>query len=145
MDALTIISLVAGIVSIVLAVVAMVTASMSEKRSQASFEKTQEMARKHYDDTQKMMQEIYDKTKDALAEIDKKSTVIESVVQRNQEQLLGTMTNLLNETIIPKKADMGEQLGMQFMQSLMQNPTNATESMKMLMELSDKFGKDKKE
>ena len=91
---MAIMSFIVGIVSIVLAIVAMTTAKSAEKNSQENFEKTQ-----------RMMHEIYDKTKDALAQIDKKSEVIEHVVQRNEEQLLNTMTNLINEVVIPKRPD----------------------------------------
>jgi Fe2+ transport system protein B len=94
MDLMTTLSLVVGIVSIVLAIVAMITAKSSEKNSQDNFEKTQ-----------KMMHEIYDKTKDALAQIDKKSEIIEHVVQRNEEQLLNTMTNLISEVLIHKRPE----------------------------------------
>jgi len=144
MDALTIISLVTGIASIVLAIVAMVSAKVSEKTSQANFEKTQEMLRKNYDETQKMMLDVYDKTKNALSQIDKKAEIIENVVQRNQEQLITTMTNLLNETIIPKKPDLSEQLGAQFLQGLMQNPTQMGNSMNELLKLSEAIEKQKK-
>ena len=147
MDILTTVFLVTGVASIVLAVVAMVTASTSEKRSQANFEKTQEMMRKHYDDTQKMMHEIYDKTKDALAQIDKKAEVIENVVRRNQEHLMDTMTNLLNETVIPKKPDKGEEIGLQFLTALVQNPSGAKDQMEALKnfaEIAKSFQTDKK-
>ena len=103
--------MVTGLASIVLAVVAMALARASEKMSQANFEKTQELLQKNYNETQKMMFDIYDKTKDALAHIDKKAEVIENVVQRSQEQLMNTVTNLINETMIPKKQDIGEQFG----------------------------------
>jgi predicted PurR-regulated permease PerM len=125
MDFLTTVSLITGIVSIVLAIIAMITAKIFEKGSQENFEKTQ-----------RIMQDIYDKTKDALAQIDKKAAVIENVVQRNQEQLMNTMTNLLNETIIPKKPDIGEQLGVQFLQTLMQNPDGMADNINKLMKLS---------
>jgi len=137
MDIVTIIFLITGIASIVLAIVAMVTASASEKRGQANFERTQEMMHKHYEDTQRMMQEIYDKTKNALSQIDKKAEIIENVVQRNQEHLMTTMTNLLNETVIPKKPNLGEELGMQFISSILQNPSDAKERTDMLKDLAD--------
>jgi len=129
MDIFTTISLVTGVASIVLAIVAMVTASASEKRSQANFEKTQAM-----------MQDIYDKTKDALAQVDKKAEVIESVVQRNQEQLMNTVTNLLNETVIPKKPDMNEQIGMQLMTGLLQDPSKMAENLQSLEDLTKVLG-----
>ena len=124
MDVITIISFTVSIVSIVLAVVAMVSAKATEKRSQENFEKTQ-----------KIMHEIYDKTKDALAQIDKKAEIIENVTQRNQEQLINTITNILNETVIPKKPDMGEEIGMKLAMSLLQDPSGTGEGMKNLTNL----------
>jgi len=133
MEFITVISFAVGIISIVLAIVAMLSAKASEKASQDNFEKTQ-----------KMMHDIYDKTKDALAQIDKKSEVIENVVQRNQDQLMSTVTNLLNEVVIPKTPDNNSEMGLAFMQSLMasmvQNPDGAkgqVELIKTLMEVAN--------
>jgi len=133
MEMITIISFAVGIASIVLAIVAMISAKTSEKASQENFEKTQ-----------KMMNEIYDKTKDALAQIDKKSEVIENVVQRNQEQLMNTVTNLLNEVVIPKTPDNNSEMGLALLQSVMssiqQNPDGAKgqmEFLKNMMEISN--------
>ena len=130
MDMITIISFAVGIVSIVLAVVAMVSAKATEKRSQENFEKTQ-----------KIMHDVYDKIKDSLAQIDKKSEIIENVTQRNQEQLISTMTNLLNETIIPKKPNVSEEMGAQFLASLLQNPSGAIENIKAIGEVAAEMEK----
>jgi hypothetical protein len=69
--------------------------------------------------------------------------VIENVVQRNQEQLMTTMTNLINETIIPKKPDLSEQLGMQLLQGLLQDPTKIGNSMSELIKISEIIDKQK--
>ena len=139
-----IVSLVVGVVSIVLAVVAMDASKKSEMQSQHNFEKTQELLKQNYEITQKALQENYDKTKELLAEIDKKAAVIDSVVQRNQEQMMTTLTNIVNETVIPKKPDIGEQLGMEFLKGMMANPTSMSssiEGLSALMEMADKMPK----
>jgi len=133
MDLITILSFAVSIVSIVLAIVAMFSAKATERGSQENFEKTQ-----------KTMHDIYDKTKDALAQIDKKAEIIDNVVQRSQEQLINTVTNILNETIIPKKPDAGEEFGVRFLNSLFENPSTANENMKMLMSLANEVEKSKK-
>lgn len=129
-DVLTGVSLVASIVSLVLAIVAINFSKTAEKDSRGNFERTQ-----------KMMLEFYDKTKDVLAEIDKRATVTEKTVTDSQQQLLNTMTSLINETVIPKKQDIGEQLGIKFIEKLMKDPNNAGKMMETLvplMELSQK-------
>ena len=130
MDMITTVSFAVGIVSIVLAIIAMFSSKATEKRSQENFEKTQSM-----------MHDIYDKIKDALAQIDKKAEIIDTVVQRNQEQLINTMTNILNETVIPKKPDIGEEIGAQFLANILQNPSDAPESIKNLMVLAGEIEK----
>ncbi len=69
-----------------------------------------------------MMADHYDKTKDVLSEVDKRAAVIEKTVAESQQQLLSTLTNLLNQTAIPTKPDIGEQLGAEFFQSMMKTP-----------------------
>ena len=139
-----IVSLIVGVVSIVLAVVAMDSSKKSEVQSQHNFERTQELLKQNYEITQKALQENYDKTKELLAEIDKKAAVIDSVVQRNQEQMMTTLTNIVNETVIPKKPDFGEQLGMEFLKGMMANPASMSSSIEglgALMEMADKMPK----
>lgn len=48
---------------------------------------------------------------------------------------MSTMTNIINETVIPKKKDMGEELGMQLMTQLMTNPHQANDMMNVLVPL----------
>lgn len=112
------ISFLASVSSLILAIVAIYAAKSSEKEVRENFEKTQ-----------KVMSEYQERTKEVLAEIDKKSAVIEKTVSESQRQLMDTMTNIINETVIPKKADMGEELGMQFMQQMMSNPAQAGDIM----------------
>ena len=38
---------------------------------------------------------------------------------------MNTMTNIINETVIPKEKDMGEEFGMQFLQQMMANPKSS--------------------
>jgi len=127
-----VIAFLASISSLILAVVAISTAKNSEKEVRDNFEKTQ-----------KVMSEYQERTKEVLAEIDKKSAIIERTVSESQKQLMDTMTNIINETIIPKKKDMGEEIGMQFMQQLMANPSQSGDMMAMLEPLM-KMAKDKK-
>lgn len=113
------ISLITGISSIVLAVVAIWTSKSAERESR----------------------ENYQKTKDLLAEIDKKSAVIEKVVTDNQQQLLDTVTNLLKETATPVKTDVGEQFSMALMQTLFAEPEKGNQimqSLQPLIELSER-------
>lgn len=139
-----VVSLVVGIVSIVLAIVAMDSSKKAEAQSQHNFERTQELLKQNYEITQKALQENYDKTKELLAEIDKKAAVIDSVVQRNQEQMMATLTNIVNETVIPKKPNYGEQLGVEFLKGVIANPASistSTEGLSALMEMAEKMPK----
>ena len=113
-----VISFLSSIASLILAIVAILAAKNSEREVRDNFEKTQ-----------RVMIEYHERTKEVLAEIDKKSEVIERTVSESQRQLMTTMTNIINETVIPKKIDMGEQLGMQFMQQMFSNPEKANEMM----------------
>lgn len=136
------ISLIVGIISIVLAVVAMVSSKRAEQESLRNFEKTQELLQKSYESTQRILQENYEKTKELLAEIDKKAAVIDSVVQRNQEQMMSTITNIVNETVIPKKPNLGEEIGAQFIMGILSNPEQAQvslDSLRALATLVDNF------
>lgn len=130
------ISLIVGIISIVLAIVAMVSSKRAEQESLRNFEKTQELLQKSYESTQRILQENYEKTKELLAEIDKKAAVIDSVVQRNQEQMMSTITNIVNETVIPKKRDLGEEIGAQFIMGLLSHPEQAQASLDGLSALA---------
>jgi len=121
MSIVEVISFVSSITSLILAIVAINAAKNSEREVRENFEKTQ-----------KVMSEYQERTKEVLAEIDKKSAVIERTVSESQRQLMDTMTNIINETIIPKKKDMGEEFGMQFMQQLMANPNEAGNMMNAL-------------
>lgn len=116
-----ILSLVVGIVSIVLAIISMVASKKAEEQSFHNYEKTQAL----------------------LAEIDKKAAVIDSVVQRNQEQMMNTLTNIVNEAVIPKKRNYGEEIGAQFILGLLSgNPESAQNSISTLgalAELMEKF------
>ena len=130
-----VLSLVVGVVSIVLAIVSMISSKNAEKQSLHNFEKTQELLQKSYNDT-----------KDLLAEIDKKAAVIDSVVHKEQEQLMTTLTNIVNETAIPKKKDLGEEIGMQIITDMIKNPDQAQGTIKgleTLAELLEKFPQDK--
>lgn len=123
------VSLISGIVSVVLAIVAIQAAKVSEKEVRDNFEKTQ-----------KMLIEYESRMKATLAEIDKKSAIIEKTVSESQKDLMNTMTNIINETVIPKKQDMGEQFAAMFMSQLLSNPHEANsivDAMKPIIELAN--------
>lgn len=133
MNAMDMFSLVSNIVSLVLAIVAIQAAKSSEKE-----------VRDNFDKTQKMMIEYETRMKDVLAEIDKKSAIIEKTVSESQRELLNMMTNIINETVIPKKTDMGEQFATKFMEQLFLNPEQASGMMGILqpfIEMSQNEGK----
>lgn len=133
LDLLAVLSLVASGASLVLAVVTIFYARASQKDARASFA-----------ETQKLMAEQYERTKGVLTEIDKRSAVTDRTVRDTQEKMLSTITTIINETVIPKKADMGEQFGLAFIQMMMQDPAKAgqvLEKMKPLVEMGRK-GKD---
>lgn len=122
-----IITVVTGVVSVVLAVFAIWLAKSSERESQANFERTQNT-----------MRDYYEKTKDVLAEIDKRATVTEKTVTDSQQQLLDTVTNILKEMAVPTKPDIGEQMGMEFLQSWIRDPEQATKSLEVLQTFADR-------
>lgn len=129
-ELMNIVSFVSSIVSVVLAVVAIFAAKASEKEVRENFQKTQEM-----------LTQYENRIKDTLNEIDKKSAVIEKTVSESQRELMTTMTNIINETVIPKKQDMGDQFAAMFMQQMFADPQQANfilENMKPFIDLANK-------
>ena len=125
-DFLLAFSLVASIVSVVLAIVAILFAKSVERDTRTNFDKTQ-----------RIMNEQHEKTKDVLSEIDKRAAVIEKTVLDSQERLLGTLTNIVNETVIPKKQDVSEQMGIMLMQKFLEDPSSAASMMEIMQGFSD--------
>ena len=125
-DISLILSLITGVISLVLAGFAIWLGKSAERESRANFDRTQSM-----------MADYYDKTKDVLAEIDKRAAVIEKTVAESHQQLLNTVTNLLSQIATPAKPDIGEQLGMEFMQQMMRDPAQAKQMMEALQPLID--------
>lgn len=129
MQALTLIdfiSLLSSIASLILAIVAIIAARTSEKE-----------VRDNFQNTQKMLIEYENRMKEVLSEIDKKSSIIEKTVSESQKELMTTMMNIINETVIPKKNDMGEEFAMMFMQNIMKDPSQATQIMNSLKPFID--------
>ena len=124
LSALDLISLIASISSLILAIVAIQAAKSSEKEVRENFIKTQEM-----------LNQFESRNKEVMAEIDKKSAVIERTVSDSQQKLMDTLTNILNETVIPKKEDMGEKMGMQMLEQMMSNPEAGMQNFSMLAEI----------
>ena len=77
-------SLVVGIVSIVLAIVAIWLSTVSERRSSNN----------------------YERTKDVLAEVDKKAAVIEGSVNETRKKLVDAVTSI----VAPKEPTMEEKM-----------------------------------
>jgi hypothetical protein len=73
--------------------------------------------------------------KDVLAEIDKRAVVIDKTVSDAQQSMLQTLTKIVNETVIPKKTDFGEQMAAAFMHSLLEDPTKAGKALDKMMPL----------
>lgn len=111
---LTVVSLLASGASLLLAIVAISFARNAEREIHDNFARTQDMMQSHHE-----------RTKEVLAEIDKRAAVTERTVTDAQDRLLTTMTSIINETVIPKKVNAGEQLGMLFMQQMMEDPDKA--------------------
>ncbi|MXY46089.1 MAG: hypothetical protein F4Y44_03705 [Chloroflexi bacterium] len=109
------ISFVTGVVSIVLAIVAIWISKSAERESR----------------------ENYEKTKDVLAEINKSAAVIETTVSANQQQLLETVTTILKETAVPEKVSMQYQAGMMLLKAMLENPKNMSEMVQSLQSLSE--------
>ena len=126
--------LVLAVISVILAIVAITLSLYSIKESRNNYEKTRDT-----------MADQYEKTKSVLAEIDKRATVTETKVTESQDKLLSTFTKLIDETLIPKKVDKGEQLGMWLMQTMAQNPDTAQKIIDMMTGLMEKTGQFKKE
>lgn len=122
-----VISLIASLASLILAIVAIQAAKSSEKEVRDNFQRTQEM-----------LKEFEIRNKETLADIDKKSAIIEKTVSDSQQKLMDTLTNILNETVIPKKVDAKEQFVMQVMQQLLQSPENGMENIERLATLMQK-------
>ena len=112
-DVAFIVSLVTGVSSVILAAFAIWFAKSAERESRANF----------------------DKTRDVLAEIDKRAAVTEKTVSDSHQQLLTTVTNLLNQTVVPAKTDLGEQFGVEFIKTMSQDPEQASRMLQALQPL----------
>ena len=77
--------------------------------------------------------------KEVLNEIDKRATNTENLISGSQKELLSTITNIINETVIPKKVDKAEEIGMLFFQQLLTDPEKAVNSLNALLPLIDKI------
>ncbi len=124
-----VITVITGVVSVVLAVFAIWIGKSSERESRRNFERTQNA-----------MREYNDKTKEVLAEIDKRAAVIEKTVTDSQQQLLDTVTNIVRETAVPTKPDLGEQMAAQFFQVMMTDPAKANDMITALQKFGEMPG-----
>lgn len=125
-----IVTLISGVASLVLALVAISLSRTAER-----------YARENFIQTQSMMQEQYDKTKDVLSQIDKRAAVTERTVADTQEKLLTTMTTIFSKLATPANSD--EQMGTMFMQMLLQDPdrmAQVIETMAPFVDLGQESG-----
>lgn len=114
MDVLTVVSLVASIASLALALFTIYLARATDRATRALFDRTQDM-----------MNRQHDRTKDVLAEIDKRAAVIDKVVTDAQQKMLETLTTVFQGVVLPQKPAFGEQMTAMLMQSLFEDPTKA--------------------
>ncbi len=129
MDGLTIVSFFTSIAALAVAVYTIWLAHLSEQRMQGLFDKTQSL-----------LSQQFERVKDVLSEIDKRAMVIDKTVSDSQQSMLQTLTKIVNETVIPKKADFGEQMAAAFIHSLLEDPAKAGKALDKLMPLIQ-FGK----
>ena len=81
--------------------------------------------------------ENFKQTRDLLAEIDKRAEVTEKLVSESQRELLDTVRRL----VIPEKPDMGEQVGMAFLNLLTQDPDKFASSVEQMSDFSDRMSR----
>ena len=115
MDVSVVVSLVVGVASIILAVVAIWYSRESERKSV----------------------ENYNRTKDVLSEISQKAAVIEGTVSKTQEKLVDTVTAIAS----PKQETQDEIIANAMLPFLMQNPEAFEKLVKMNTELEAQQGK----
>lgn len=113
LDLLTIVSLIVGFLSIVLAIMTIFFSRTTEKETRDNFDKTKEVMNNQYNDN-----------KDVLSEITKQAAVIESTVKDGQQQLMETVTTILKETTIPKQTTQEEQMTAALLQAFLQDPSS---------------------
>jgi hypothetical protein len=148
-EVLTVISLIAGVTSIVLAITAMIFAKSAEKDSKENFVKTQTL-----------LNDTHEKTKDLLHQIDIKSAIINEVVQNNMSQLTALFMNVLDKVLEPSidekmeeyeekehvsrsketNDEFSKQIALQLLPELLKDPKKMTN----LLEISEKLKRDNK-
>ena len=111
MEASLVISFVVGVVSIVLALVAIWYSVQSERKSV----------------------ENYNRTKEVLSEISQKAAVIEGTVSRTQDKLVDTVTAIAK----PKEETQEDKLLKTFVPAILQNP----QLLERLIKMSESQGK----
>lgn len=115
------VSLFVGVAALVLSFYTIGLTRQTERETRESFQRAEDRMAEHYE-----------KLKSVLAAIETRSATTEQSVKLSQDHLLNTITNLVNETVIPKKPDMGEQLGAQFLQSFMNDPDGGMKKIESL-------------
>jgi predicted outer membrane protein len=123
-DLVAIVSLFASIAALAVSIYTIWLAHLSEQRMQRLFDNTHSLIGQHFE-----------KVKDVLAEIDKRAMLIDKTVSDSQQSMLQTLTRIIDETVIPKKVDVGEQMAAAFMQSFIDDPTKAGKGLEKMLPL----------
>lgn len=106
----SLISILTGVVSIAIAILAIWISLRAERESRAN----------------------YDRTKDVLAEINSKAAVVETVVKENQQELLRTVSSLL----IPNAESADERMAMTLLEAMAKNPQGMGPMLQQLQAMS---------
>ena len=115
MNSVEVVSIILGIVSATLSIVAIVLSFKNERESRHN----------------------YELTKDALSKIAEKSALIEKTVNDSQSKIDQTINRIIEETVLPQKEDMGEKFGMMMLQSVFNDPEKASTNMSNIKQLAD--------
>lgn len=126
MDALSVLSFFVGIISIMMAIFALKSASQAEERSKRNFE-----------DTQKFIQQFYDRTKETLNQVDKKSEIIQQSVKNSEEKLLNTLTEIVKSNT--RRNDPEEQAKLKAVSSLFEDPSKLSAMMSIFKDIPPEF------
>lgn len=100
---------------------------------------TERTTRESFQRAEDRMAEHYEKLKGVLAAIETRGAATEQSVKLAQDQLLNTITNLVNGTVNAKKPDAGEQIANQFFDSLKNDPEGGLKTIKSLAGLMQIF------
>ena len=119
------VSLFVGISALVLSGYTIWLARVTERETREKFQRAEDRMHEHYE-----------RLKDVLSAIEVKGATTEQTVRISQEHLISTITNLINEIVIPKKQDMGDQISLLFAQSFLNDPAGAEKRIQFMPEFT---------